>query len=410
MLALTATATRRVRDEIVSLLGLVDPLLSLQGIYRPNLRLVVRTEVKPSQRFDEIVELLQWAREGSAIVYAGTRQRTEELARDLAARGFAAAPYHAGFDGPERALVQSRFDAGEVAVMVATNAFGMGIDKADIRAVVHFRLPDTLEAYYQEVGRAGRDGERAVCLGYLGPGDLNALQFLVRGNNPWPSLLEREHARLRGLAGADGVVAPPPGELPRQQASERQVMHGYLERFGALERLGVGTVRVRTDWRGFAPDDRRWLERKREGDEGRLAEVERYAGSARCRMQSLAAYFGLEDMPQGCGHCDNCRPVNRPAPAPARRKRKASADGALPGFEAVAGSEDHALLERLRAWRLEAAEGRPAYTVLHDRTLAEIVRCRPRTADELKQVHGIGPSRLERYGDALLSIVRGAGA
>ncbi len=191
VVALTATATARVRDEIVAILAMQEPHISLQGVYRPNLRLVVRDGVKPKGRLPEIVQVLRWAARGSAIVYAGTRKRSDELAADLRANGFGAAAYHAGLDGVERAIRQDRFLAGEVPVMVATNAFGMGIDKADIRAVIHWRLPDTLEAYYQEVGRAGRDGRQSLCMGFFTKGDTSQLRYLIQGNNPWPSKIER---------------------------------------------------------------------------------------------------------------------------------------------------------------------------------------------------------------------------
>jgi ATP-dependent DNA helicase RecQ len=363
--------------------------------------------VKPKGRLPEIVELLRWTEAGSAIVYAGTRKRTDELAADLVANGFVATGYHAGLPGAERALRQDRFLTGQVRVMVATNAFGMGIDKPDIRAVVHWRLPETLEAYYQEVGRAGRDGSRSICLGFLGKGDLSQLRFLIRGNNPWPSHVEREHHRLAGLAGTDGRLVIDHEGLSRSQRMERDILRNYLIRFGALERSREGTLQVDRDWVGLTTDERHWMDRKRDGDLERLEQVAAYADGTRCRMLTLEDYFGFDDLTDGCGHCDVCRPVARSTAAPVLSARGtihggSSAKAPPPSIEDPA---ELLLLERLRMWRREQAAGRPAYTVLHDRTLAELVVRRPRNHAELADVHGIGPSRLERYGDALLALL-----
>lgn len=416
VIALTATATARVRDEILEVLGLREPHISLQGVYRPNLRLVVRDGVKPKGRLPEIVQVLRWAARGSAIVYAGTRKRTEELSADLRANGFSAVAYHAGLDGVERAMRQDRFLAGEVPIIVATNAFGMGIDKADIRAVVHWRLPDTLEAYYQEVGRAGRDGRQSLCMGFFTPGDQSQLRFLIQGNNPWPSKVERTFEELRRFADPDGYFHPAHAQLSRRDRMEQEICWNYLERFGALGRAGDGGLRLDPHWAGLTHDQRDWMDAKREGDLGRLERVGEFAAGDRCRMLELEEYFGFADLPtavsgadaDGCGHCDRCKPVSA-TPAPPVR----SADGTVHGKHTtrkpppeITDPSELLLLEALRAWRLERAGEKPAYTVLHDRTLAELVRHRPRTEAELAAVHGIGPSRLEKYGDDLLALLR----
>ncbi len=419
--ALTATATERVRGEIVEILGLRDPVLSLHGIYRPNLRLVVRRDVRPSERFDEIARTLRWAEGGSAIVYAGTRRRTDELAADLSRAGFRTVAYHAGLGGAERAVRQEGFVSGRTPVVVATNAFGMGIDKADIRAVVHWRLPESLEAYYQEVGRAGRDGKPSLCLGYLGPGDVAQVQFLLRSNNPFPSRLEQEYREMRLRAGEGGVVEDEPEGRSRSEALESGVVRNLLSKFGAMERLPYGAWRLEPSWKGLGQEERRWLDRKRQGDYARLARVSAYAEGTLCRMADLEDYFGFRDRPEregGCGHCDVCAPVRVPqvpAPAETRRrrakKRKWAEPLLAPGHAPPApapppppGVEER-LLEELRAWRRRRAAGHPAYTILPDRTLADLVRSRPRTEADLAGIHGIGPVRLKLFGEELLSIV-----
>jgi ATP-dependent DNA helicase RecQ len=420
VIALTATATARVRDEIVRILNLRDPHISLQGVYRPNLRLVVRDGVKPKGRLPEIVQALRWSARGSSIIYAGTRKRTEELTADLQANGFSAVAYHAGIDGVSRAIRQDRFLAGEVPIIVATNAFGMGIDKADIRAVIHWRLPDTLEAYYQEVGRAGRDGRQSLCMGFFTKGDASQLRFLIQGNNPWPSKVERTFEELRRLADPDGYYHPAHLQLSRRERMEQEICWNYLERFGAFERSPDGALRLDDGWMGLTFEQRDWMDAKREGDLGRLERVGEFATGDRCRMLELEEYFGFSDLPtavgragaDGCGHCDQCKPVTA-APAPP----VLAADGKVHGRKTakkppleISDPAELLLLESLRAWRVERAGDKPAYTVLHDRTLAELVRHRPGTEAELAAIHGIGPSRLAKFGDDLLALLRASPA
>ncbi len=409
VLAVTATATSRVRKEIAELLHLNEPLRSLRGIYRPNLRITVMTGTRKDGRVSAIFQVARWARGGSVIVYAGTRKRSEELAAELNGAGYRATAYHAGLDAVDRATRQDRFNSGEIPIICATNAFGMGIDKPDIRAVIHWRLPETLEAYYQEIGRAGRDGERALCLGFLGAGDVNQLRFMVRNNNPFPSWLERDFRELLELAGGGaGPVDWPWGDLPRNEQQSKRTICNFLARFRAVSQ-DRGRIHLDPDWPGLSREQRDWMDAKRELDLARLDTVESFAHEHRCRMLGLQEYFGFADLRAPCGHCDVCEPIEPKQPlakAKRRRARKGAAAGEpKPGKEDLATSAESELFETLRAWRAGQARGKPAYTVCSDRTLIDLVRRKPATLGALAEIHGLGPARIERYGKDLLRIL-----
>lgn len=175
VIALTATATPEVQNEIVKSLGLQSPLERVHGFYRPNLKFRARMESSKKKRFSEILSSVGKLTEGAAIVYCGTRKTVDELTEFLRGKGIEACPYHAGMDGDAREESHRRFREDPRVVLVATNAFGMGVDRPDVRLVAHLHTPGSLEAYYQEAGRAGRDGREADCLLFFG-GDDTALQ------------------------------------------------------------------------------------------------------------------------------------------------------------------------------------------------------------------------------------------
>jgi len=311
VLALTASATPAVRADIVESLGLVDPLRVVRSFDRPNLRWVVERRGPGDDRISAVRRALMGG-EGAGIVYAPTRRAAEILRDGLAARGHSCDVYHAGLTGAERSSVQERFLNRDVRVVVATNAFGMGIDKADVRAVIHLQLPGTLESYYQEAGRAGRDGEPSICVAFHNRSDRRLANRFIARTHPRRSVLVRLWRALRGasLMGEVADIDHPKvvralSEPARTWAEGDPVgALGALERIGAICRVESVTgrtervlVRSEPDWTAAAGLRRRAMDK--------VADVERYARERRCRRNALLRYFG-EKRVDRCGQCDRC--------------------------------------------------------------------------------------------------------
>lgn len=515
--AFTATATADVRSDVQRQLELSEPRVFVAGFERPNLRLVVRRPGTVAEKFDLLDEALEEAGH-PAIVYAATRKHVTEIARHLQSRGLAAAAYHAGLDSEERSRVQERFMQGGLEAIAATNAFGMGVDKADIRLVVHYDLPGSVESYYQEAGRAGRDGAPAQCWLLYNYADVRIQRFFLDGSNPsagvYRAVLERlEH----GPASAAEI---------KQWSGESNPMSvdtaiGALRRAGSIVRLP--DPEIGDDLLQLVPDvpfelDERALRMKREADESRLRDMCAYAAGATCRRAYVLRYFGSETIPERCEGCDRCLGIGAPPTRELSLEERRVVRIALSGvarnddrygrsrlsqflygskaapildagldrqpthgmlsnlsvrvigdlLEALADADllhrrhldgpgsgailsltpegkrvmledpplslpirdlfrtprgrsrggrkqraeipddaDPELVERLREWRRERATelARPAYTVFNDATLHALAALRPQTTAELIVVPGIGPSRLEAYGEEVLAIL-----
>jgi ATP-dependent DNA helicase RecQ len=458
VLACTATATPVVRDEIIERLGLpADTPQIVKGFARPNLSLrahEVRSRQERNRRVDAALsEALAnpGSGKGAAIVYAPTRRGAEEEAERLSKYGWRAKCYHAGLPARERDLTQTLFIDGDLEVVAATNAFGMGIDRADVRAVVHLGPPGSLEAYYQEVGRAGRD-------------DAAALGLLLHAANDFPV-----RRRLLEMPGDDG---PPPPEVVEHKwnlflelmrwADGGTCRHdAVLRYFGDEEETvgGCGTCDVCAQIGGAAsgdaetqdPEEVSLLVRKAlsgvarvNGRFGLTAALQLLRGKqderlARSGLDRVATFGILEDKSEEwlqrllrrlvtagwVGFAGGDRPVAFLTDAgravmrgdvppriilPAERrldtlapaKRSGRADPAIDLDPAAQG-----LFEKLRAWRLDLArsQGVPPYVVAADRTLRDVALLRPRSEDELLLCHGIGPAKARKYGAALLTAV-----
>jgi DNA topoisomerase-3 len=298
VVALTATATPLVQRDIVEQLGMPDARCFIHGFRRENIAIEL-VEMRPSLRAGAVERLVAEPAQRPAIVYAPTRKQAEELA-DRLSSSVASAPYHAGMSAARRDEVQAAFLAGRLEVVVATIAFGMGIDKPDIRTVVHTALPGTLEGYYQEIGRAGRDGlpSRAVMLcGYV---DRRTHEFFLDRDYPEPAVLQRLFDTLEPQKQTRVAVESRCGLEPEEfeRAMEKLAIHG-----GAMVDPEENLARGRPEWV-------RTYEAQRRHKRAQLDEITRYANSRDCRMVHLVRHFGdQEDGGFPCGQCDICRPA-----------------------------------------------------------------------------------------------------
>jgi ATP-dependent DNA helicase RecQ len=497
-IALTATATPHVRRDVVDQLRLREPEVVITGFDRTNLRYHVVGVRSDDDKDRALIETLRRI-DGLTIVYASTRRAVERIAQLLArSRVGGAVAYHAGLDDARRHDVQEGFMREATRVIVATNAFGMGIDKPNVRLVVHHAMPGTLEAYYQEAGRAGRDGDMSDCVLLHAYRDRFTHEFFIKGANPDRASVERvfravlkratnglaagDHAALATMAGgglterdvqsclrvlgAAGVVreeAPvsrlhvtllaTPARIKRELGADEALRERELLRalwrvageqlyagalidpeglppgFGgppaitsALEALAdrqfVTVSRTGGGLRVLTPNlpvrelpiDWRRLERRRAAELAKLDAMQRYAYTESCRRAFVLRYFGDPAARPRCEGCDRCVGATLgPAVAPkadrrSKRRPKAQATrGAASPADAAPG-----LVAELRALRAELARADkvPAYVVYPDRTLSELAAAAPRSRSALARVHGMGPSRIEKYGEHVLALIK----
>ncbi|MBJ7608416.1 MAG: ATP-dependent DNA helicase RecQ [Candidatus Dormibacteraeota bacterium] len=307
--AFTATATPLVRDDIISSLGMVDPEVRVTGFVRPELRLsVVRCRGQQEKRAALLSALR--ALPGRAIVYCGRVRSTEEIAALLREHGFTAAPYHGDLNAEERMRAHGGFVRGEISVVVATSAFGMGIDLPDIRSVVHLDFPGSIEQYYQEAGRAGRDGERADCTLLYSPADRDLQAFFIEQAYPERDAVRDVYREL--LRERHWGIDDWDRRLPGREPHVIRAAVDLLRRAGVL--LDGGGV---SPLRG-APVDFEAQAVLREHAYARLNQVMDYARGAECHHARIADYFGEAGAARVCSSCDVCLspPRRRVAVAP----------------------------------------------------------------------------------------------
>ena len=507
IIALTATATPVVQKDIAVQLNLKEPAVFITGFRRENLA-VEAVELSKPQRAEFALKLLKDAAARPAIVYAASRKDADEIAAKLS-RHFPAAAYHAGLGPQVRETVQREFLAGKIEVVVATVAFGMGVDKADVRTVVHVALPGSVEAYYQEIGRAGRDGLASKTVLLYSFADRKTQEFFLEKNYPAVSELERVAAVLtEEFADVETVQRA----LGRQKiAMERERLERVLEKLH-----GVGAAEVDMAGMVRSGDARRGLIAWRAGYDAQVAarreQIDRmvaYAEGHQCRMTALVQHFGdTTDRRGPCGRCDVCRPESSTGEghAPTTEeckhlrtilralegrgtsvgklftelkvvKERGEFDALLEGlaragliaiandtFTSPEGKEityrkatithegrdpdDRALatvwirgdasqglakpskasrakkaavteralsgaeaeIERsLRVWRSGIAKknSAPAFTVFPDSTMRALAIERPQTIEALYRVKGLGPSKVDKFGAEILTVLRG---
>ncbi len=403
VMACTATATPRVAEEIAARLGLRDPLIIRRGFDRPNISfdvIALEGDGAVARKRGHLLAGLADPEQRPAIVYCGTRKDTEAVGELLREHGISAAIYHAGLEASIRHGAQDAFMRGEVDVVVATNAFGQGIDKQDIRSVWHWALPTSVEAYYQEAGRAGRDGEPARAVLLAMRGDLGRLiQFIKR------SQIDGGEVR-RAVAGLGAIAEDSIAEIdPRRQDDRERITLAIAERAGVVSLApaagGRVAVRLTGQFDGGAVDeacrlatDRRWRA---------YQALKAFAeDGATCRRRQLLAHFGDPEEPAPVVRCcDVCDPQEMATVEPigARRRRKSAAP-------VVDGPPvDDGQLAELKRWRLDRADGKPAYTVATNAMLEELLRHRPADSDELLAIHGVGPAFVSRHGDEVLALL-----
>ncbi len=408
VMACTATATEQVSDEISVRLGLRDPHVMRAGFDRPNLSFdVIALEGTGSKARKQMLLSLALSDPANrpAIVYCGTRRDVEEVTESLRSAGLLAVGYHAGMAADERASAQHRFMEGDAEIVVATNAFGMGVDKAEVRAVIHWAIPKSVEAYYQEVGRGGRDGKPARAILLASRSDLGRLINFINGDAVEADDVLAHMRRLHALSGGQPTVI----ESPR--ANRDRICLGIGERAGLcqLEPAPGGRLQVSfaasQDGREVgslcrAARDRAWRAYRA---------VESFSSaSGECRRRTLLDHFG--DSRPGAPAtrcCDVCDPdtIGLPDPltlTPAKRIKRSRPEAGVHLDQAELD-----LLERLREWRVRASNGKPAYTVAHNSTLESIAALRPSSLGELERIKGIGPAFVDRHGEQVLAIVAG---
>ncbi|MEX0751055.1 MAG: ATP-dependent DNA helicase RecQ [Dehalococcoidia bacterium] len=454
LIALTATATPAVRSEIIERLHMDRAHQVLRGFARGNLELAVEEvsgpKAKAKRIADEVKRVLgkPGAGKGSALVYTASRRQAEGTAESLRELGWRAEHYHAGMDGPSRTAVQERFQSANLDVVAATNAFGMGIDRADIRLVAHHSMPESVEAYYQEVGRAGRDGAPATGLLLISDPDI-AWRFkmiasetalsgeqalhrreLVRSMIAYAETpacrhdtilhyFEDEAEELGGCTHCDNCIATAGGRASNEPSADAsaEVVRAIL---GALRVLpfaaGPGTL---ADYlighRTGAIERHEWHKLERFGCMRERSEEWVRRVLRRCLAAGLLAvdpeHSTLRITRRGAEVDAGARanPVRLPQQQGAQKRIGASRGGKapIPAEDSLTG-DDLALFEMLREWRgrRAAKDNIPAYGVLHDATLRAIAAAWPKHEDDLMQLGGFGPTKVQRFGSGVLGVVR----
>lgn len=430
--AFTATATGAVRDDIKTLLRLVSPLVITTGFDRPNLFFSV---MQPKNKSIELMKLIKERKNESGIVYCSTRKAVEEVCELLQKNGFAATRYHAGLDENERRRNQDDFVYDRAAIMVATNAFGMGIDKSNVSFVIHYNMPKNMESYYQEAGRAGRDGRSADCILLYSAKDVRTNQFLINNSEPNPDLTEDEQEEVRRRD----------RERLKQMTfyctTHKCLRKFILEYFGdkdpercekcsncllnhentdiTVDAQKIMSCVARTGQRygkKVICDVLRGSKNERLISAG-LSRQSTYGIMADCPEKRLRdiidhlcengymtaqgdEYPILKLAPKSRGVLTGQETLRMMLEIPQKKKAAAAKDAPLP-------PADEKLLTALKDLRKSLAmrQSIPAYVVFTDATLIDMCRLKPKTQEEFMEVSGVGQAKSQRYGEVFLAVI-----
>ncbi len=313
--ALTATATPVVREDITKVLALRSPFEQVSGFSRPNLSLNISSVDKAAQKDERMRAVI--AAHKTGIIYCATRKKVDSVSETLASWGVKCVAYHGGMGDQERERAQEIFISRKVGIAVATNAFGMGIDRSDVRFVIHYEIPGSVEAYYQEAGRAGRDGENAFCEMLFNYADTRTQEFFIDGANPTAAIVRSIYQYLLNEADKDFEVHRTLDEIA-ENADVKNSMSvgsamailargGYVERFDIPKKRMKGTRLLKPDVLARALQlDENAIEEKDRRDREKLKAMVEMCYSRTCRQQWILSYFGEEEAGV-CGTCDVCR-------------------------------------------------------------------------------------------------------
>ena len=431
-IALTATADPQTRDEIITRLKLEDARIFVSSFDRPNIRYTI------VDKADARTQLLRFIKDDHAgdagIVYCLSRKKVDETAAWLKTQGVRALPYHAGMDTAARAKHQARFQQDEGIVVVATIAFGMGIDKPDVRFVAHLDLPKSIEGYYQETGRAGRDGTPADAWMAYGLGDVVQQQRMIDmsdGGEVFKRVLRVKLDALLGLCESAGCrrvrlldyfgepsntcgncdnCLEPPQTWDATEAARKALSCIYRtgQRFGAVHLIDVlrGKTTDRTTQWGH--DKLTVFGIGADIDEATWRNVFRQLVALSYASPDHEAYGALQLTDASRSVLKGEVKVEMRRVVPARKDKSAKGStNARRGAAANLPPADAALLDKLKSWRFVEAQSQsvPAFVIFHDSTLTGIAAANPKTLDDLAQISGIGAKKLERYGEAILALL-----
>ena len=427
-IALTATADRRTRQEIIERLGLSNSRVFVDSFNRPNIFYRISQKKQAKQ---QLLRFLQKEHQGdSGIVYCLSRKKVEQTAQWLNEQGCPALPYHAGLSSEERKHNQHRFITGDGLIMVATIAFGMGIDKPDVRFVAHLDLPKSIEAYYQETGRAGRDGLPATAWMVYGLQDVVLLRQMQSRSNASQVIQQVERQKLEAMlalcevtgcrrqvllnyfdepldkpCGHCDLCLEPANSWDGTEAARKALSCVYRsgQNFGVNHLIDILLGKSTEKISRFGHD--------RLSTYGIGKDLDQTTWRSVFRQLVTRGYVNVDFEGHGVLKLDNrCRPLLKGLETiDLRQDRHEKVKQYKEVGRLVVEDKDRNLWEALRKWRRELADAQdvPAYVILNDRTLMELLHHRPGSLEELSRINGIGQHKLEKYGEAILELLAG---